>query len=127
MQPRRAILVDGSRLLRDLIKRILETKAGFDVVHELDGLDELSSVLNTTKVGWTFFVLSHNLEISEEQKIELLVKHPSLRMVLIRVDGNHMDMEWLAHGHKDLTEMTLDDITLLLRKEFHAMEGSRKS
>lgn len=117
MQPRQAIIVDGSRILRDLIKRILETKAGFDVVHELDDLQDVATTLNKEDAGWVFFVLSHEPDVSEAQKIELLVKHPFLRMVFIRVDGGHIDMEWLVYEHKDLTGMTLEELTQQLREE----------
>lgn len=120
MQPRRAILVDGSRILRDLIRRVLETKAGFEVVDELSNLEELSSSLARAETEWAFLILSPNLEISKRQTVEILVEHPSLRIILIRMDEGRIEMEWLVRGHKDLTEMTLDEITLVIQKELHS-------
>ena len=120
MQPRRAILVDGSRILRDLIRRVLETKAGFEVVDELSNLEELSSSLARAETEWAFLILSPNLEISKRQTVEILVEHPSLRIILIRMDEGRIEMEWLVRGHKDLTEMTLDEITLVIQKEIHS-------
>ena len=120
MQPRRAILVDGSRILRDLIRRVLETKAGFEVVDELSNLEELSSSLARAETEWVFLILSPNLEISKRQTVEILVEHPSLRIILIHMDEGRIEMEWLVRGHKDLTEMTLDEITLVIQKEIHS-------
>ena len=120
MQPRRAILVDGSRILRDLIRRVLETKAGFEVVDELSNLEELSSSLARAETEWAFLILSPNLEISKRQTVEILVEHPSLRIILIRMDEGRIEMEWLVRGHKDLTEMTLDEIALVIQKELHS-------
>ena len=120
MQPRRAILVDGSRILRDLIRRVLVTKAGFEVVDELSNLEELSSSLARAETEWVFLILSPNLEISKRQTVEILVEHPSLRIILIRIDEGRIEMEWLVRGHKDLTEMTLDEITLVIQKEIHS-------
>ena len=120
MQPRRAILVDGSRILRDLIRRVLVTKAGFEVVDELSNLEELSSSLARAETEWAFLILSPNLEISKRQTVEILVEHPSMRIILIRMDEGRIEMEWLVRGHKDLTEMTLDEITLVIQKEIHS-------
>lgn len=120
MQPRRAILVDGSRILRDLIRRVLETKAGFEVVDELSNLEELSSSLARAETEWAFLILSPNLEISKRHTVEILVEHPSMRIILIRMDEGRIEMEWLVRGHKDLTDMTLDEITLVIQKELHS-------
>lgn len=120
MQPRRAILVDGSRILRDLIRRVLETKVGFEVVDELGNLEELSSSLARAETEWAFLILSPNLEISKRQTVEILVEHPSLRIILIRMDEGRIEMEWLIRGYKDLTEMTLDEIALVIQKELHS-------
>ncbi|MFZ5856912.1 MAG: hypothetical protein ACOYZ6_08780 [Chloroflexota bacterium] len=120
MQPRRAILVDGSRILRDLIRRVLETKAGFEVVDEIGTLEELSSSLARAETEWAFLILSPNLEISKRQTVEILVEHPSLRIILLRMDEGRIEMEWLIHGYKDLTEMTLDEIALEIQKELHS-------
>ena len=120
MQPRRAILVDGSRILPDLIRRVLETKVGFEVVDELGNLEELSSSLARAETEWAFLILSPNLEISKRQTVEILVEHPSLRIILIRMDEGRIEMEWLIRGYKDLTEMTLDEIALVIQKELHS-------
>ena len=120
MQSRRAILVDGSRILRDLIRRVLKTKAGFEVVDELSNLEELSSSLARAETEWAFLILSPNLEISKRQTVEILVEHPSLRIILIRMDEGRIKMEWWIRGHKDLTDMTLDEIALVIQKEPHS-------
>jgi len=121
-QPRRAILVDGSRLIRDIIKRVIEKSAGFEVVRELSGMQELPAAIIDTNVEWVFTIVTSNHEIPEILKNELFFKHPTLRIVGLWVDGSHVKVEWLGRQHRDLTGLTLNEITHLLREELQELK-----
>jgi len=123
MQLQRAILVNGSRLMRDFIKRVIEKHAGFQVIKELDDPQELASAIEGLDLEWVFFILSTDQIIPEHQKLDMLVAHPKLRMVILRMNENHIEMEWLARGHKNLTEMSLDELTHILRKELDTLQN----
>jgi hypothetical protein len=120
MQARRAILVNGSRLMRELVKRAIEKRAGFKVVKELSEIQELSSDIKDTNAEWAFLIFTSTQEIPDNQKIELLLENPALQTFVLRVGDEHIDLEWLAHEHKDITGMTLDELTHLLRQELRS-------
>ena len=121
METRRAILVDGSRLMRELVRRIIEKSAGFEVVRELSNVQELPAAITDTNVEWVFTIVTSNHEIPEILKNELFFKHPTLRIVGLWVDGSHVKVEWLGRQHKDLTGLTLNEITHLLREELQEL------
>jgi hypothetical protein len=122
MQSRRAILVDGSRLTRELVKRVIERNAGFEVVKELGDVREIPAAVTETNVEWVFVTLASNQEIPEHLKAELFLRHPTLRIVGLWVDGGHVNVEWLGRQHKDLTGLTFDELTHLLRDELQTLQ-----
>lgn len=116
MQPQRAVLVNRSRLMRELVKRMIERTSGFEVIREIGDIRELTSAIDAN-VEWAFVILMPGREIPESLKVELFLKHPALRLVGLWVDGSHARLEWLARQHVDLTGLTLDDLNRLLLDE----------
>jgi hypothetical protein len=124
MQSQRAILVVESRLMRELVRRVIEKKVGFEVIRELADVQELPSAIIDTGAEWVFVILLPNREIPESLKIELL-KHPTLRMIGLWIDGSHVRMDWLVHEQKNLTGETLEELTRLLRQELHTFQNMK--
>jgi hypothetical protein len=108
--------------MRELVKRVIEKRMGFEVIRELVDVQELPSAIMDTDAEWVFVILPSNQEIPESLKIELFLKHPTLRIVGLWKDGSHVKMDWLVHEQKNLTGLTLDELTRLLRQELHAFQ-----
>lgn len=125
MQSQRAILVVSSRLLRELVKRAIEKNTGLEVIRDLADIHELSSAVMETNAQWAFVILSSNQEIPENLKIDLFSKHPELRIVGLWISDSHVKIEWLAREQKDITGMTLDELTRLLREELHNVQATK--
>lgn len=121
----RAILVDGSRLMRDLLRRVIEKLTNIDIVKEVDSLEKLPSIMGTIEVDWLFIVMLPEQAIPEEPIAGLLMMHPKLRIVSIWIDGSHVRTEWLGHHERDFIGMTLDQLTGLLQKEMWSDSSSR--
>ena len=120
MQPERVILVNGSRLLRDLIKRVIKKYTDCEIERELSELDELPYIINTTKTGWLFVVLPPDESLPENLMTELLLHHPTLRILSFWTDGSHVNMEWLGRQRRDFTGLTLEELAHLLHQEIWA-------
>lgn len=124
MQSQRAILVNGSRLLRELVKRVIENHAGFEITRELADVQELPLAITETDAKWVFVILSLAEEIPEHLKVELFLEHPTLKIVGLWMDDGHVRIEWLTREQKDLTGITLDVLTGLLREELKNIQAA---
>jgi len=111
MQSRRAILVSGSRLLREIVRHVIENKMGFAVVRELSGAEELSTAILETKAEWIIFLVSSRHEISQAQRIELFANHQRLRIINLWADTGRIHMEWMEHTQAEFTGHTLDELS----------------
>lgn len=119
MQTRRAILVDGSRLMRDFIRRVLENNAGFEVVRELNSLQELSASHQVIDENWIFVVLAPVQKIPNQLMIESLLKNPSVKIVGIWLGEDRIQAEWVTRHEKDLTDLNLGEFVQFLEQELN--------
>lgn len=117
MDSRHAILVNGSRLMRELIRRVIEKNAGFEVVRELSDLQELPEVAQSTNTNWIFVVLLLGQKIPDDIKVELLLRLPSVKIIGLRVDDGYVHAEWMMHQERDFTGMKLEDFVNFLVHE----------
>ena len=120
MQPERVILVNGSRLLRDLLKSVIKKFTDFEIERELSEPDELLSIIKETKAGWLFIVLPPDESLPEDLVTKLLLHNPTLRILSFWTDGSHVNMEWLGRQRRDFTELTLEELAQLLHQELWA-------
>lgn len=118
------ILVNGSRLLRELVKRVIEKDTGFEVIAELGNALELPSAIMKTNAEWVFLILLPGQEIPEKLKVSLLLKHQTLRIVGLWVDSGRVRIDWMGHEQKEFTEVTLSEFTRLLRQELDAFQNT---
>jgi len=112
--------------MREIIKRVIEQRAGFAVVRELGDVQELPPVVMETGVEWIFSTIAPGQEIPEDLKNELFLHHPTLHIVGLWMDGGHLEVEWLGRQHKELTGFTLDELTDLLRQELQTFRGANE-
>ena len=122
MMSQRAILVSGSRLMRELIRNVIEKRSGFEVIRELDSMQDLPSAITETNADYLFVMLPLGKEMPETWKSEVFLRKPTLKIVGLWVDGSHVRLEWLAREQKDFTGSTLDELTRFLRDELHSIQ-----
>jgi len=125
MQPQRAVIVNGVRLVREMIKQVIERSSEIEVIKEIGEMQELASAIIETNATWAFVILLPDHEIPENMKFELFLKYPTLRLVGLWVDGSHVRLEWHGRGPRELTSPTLDELTRLLKEEIQkGLSGS---
>ena len=121
MESQRAILAGGSRLIRDLLRRAIKQNSGIETVRELDSYQQLPSVVTETDAGYVFVIIQPEDKIPESLKDELFSRKADLKIVGLWVDGSHINLEWLAHEHKNFTGSTLEELIRFLREELRGM------
>lgn len=117
MPVQRAILVDGSRFVRELLKRVIEKNPDIEVIREVNGLDRLPAVLNETNPDWLFVVLSPENDLPGNFSDQLLAAHPTLRIIVFWTDGSHVKMEWLGRKEREIDGNALTHLTNLFQQE----------
>ena len=111
MQSRRAILVNGSRLMREIVTYLIEKKMGFNVIRELRDVDELPGAILETEADWIFVLFPSKHNFHGAQRIDLLAHYPHLRIILWEESGE-ITMERTGRTPNEFTGNTLDELNL---------------
>jgi hypothetical protein len=118
MPVHRAILVDGSRLVREMLRRVLDNIPNFEVIAEVNDWEDLPAVMHGTNADWLFVVLSPEKNLPENITNDLFLVQPKLRIIAFWTDGSHVKAEWLGRKERDFTGLNLSQLTNLLNQEF---------
>jgi chemotaxis response regulator CheB len=113
MQPRRIIMVNGSRFLQEMLKRVIEKTPGLQVVDEINDLARLSSAIEQTGAQWVVVSYPPNGEMPKAVESSLAA-HPSVRVLAVAADGSHIKMKWVESHEKVLDDLSLDELIAVL-------------
>jgi hypothetical protein len=94
MQSRKIIMVDGSRFLREMLKRVIAKTPGLQLVDEITDLASLSSVIEQTGAQWMVVSYPPNGKLPEAVESSLAT-HPSVRVLALAADGSQVKMKWM--------------------------------
>jgi hypothetical protein len=113
MQPRRIIMVNGSRFLQEMLKRVIEKTPGLQVVDEINDLARLSSAIEQTGAQWVVVSYPPNGEMPKAVASSLAA-HPSVRVLAVAPDGSHVKMKWVESREEILDDLSLDELIAVL-------------
>jgi hypothetical protein len=94
MQSHRIIMVDGSRFLRELLKRVIAKTPGLQLVDEINDLARLSPAIEQTGAQWVVVSYPPNGKLPEAIEFSLAA-HPSVRVLALATDGSQVKMKWV--------------------------------
>jgi hypothetical protein len=113
MQPRRIIMVSGSRFLQEMLKRVIAKTPGLQLVDEITDLAMLSSAIERTDAQWV--VVSYPPKGKLPEAVEsALAAHPSVRVLAVAADGSHVKMKWVESREEILDDLSLDELIAVL-------------
>jgi hypothetical protein len=116
MQPRRIILANESRFLRELLKRVIDKVPGVQIVAEVTDVTTLSATIEETNARWV--IVSLPVDSERPGVIEsLLTAHPSIRVLAVGTDGSQVRMRWLEPRERNLDSSSLEDLIAILGDE----------
>ena len=116
MPEQRIVLANGSRLLRDMLKRILFKSENLEVVREVTDQRELPSVLEHSNPEWVIVSLSFDNGIPSWVDNYMAV-HPSVRFMAVAMDGSKVKMKWLEIHEQELNGLSLSDLIHILENK----------
>lgn len=116
MSEQRIVLASGSRLLRDMLKRILFKSDHLEVVREVADQRELPSVIEHTQPEWVILSLSYDNGVPAWVD-SFIASHPSVRFMALAADGSKVKMKWLEVHEQELNGLSLSDLIQILESK----------
>lgn len=122
MTKQRIILANSSRLLREMLNRILRKTDSLKVVREVSDQKELPDAIQQDDAEWLIMSLPEDEKMPEWVDVYMM-EHPSLHILTVSPDGGRVRLRWLESHEEDLVDPSLDDLILVLEREpGHAWE-----
>jgi hypothetical protein len=116
MSEQRIVLANGSRLLRDMLKRVLFKSDHLEVVREVTDQKELPSVIEHTRAEWVILSLSYDNGVPAWVD-GFMATHPSVRFMAVAADGSKVKMKWLEVHEQELNSLSLNDLIHILENK----------
>jgi len=112
----RIILANGSRLLREMLNRILHKAEHLNVVQEVTDHTKLPSAIEQQDAEWV--IVSLPTEDAAPGWIDTYMRrHPYIRFLTVSVDGRSIKMKWLESHEADLSDLSLPELIHILKSD----------
>jgi hypothetical protein len=114
MPEQRIVLATTSRLLRDMLRRILHKAEDLEVLGEVTDLRDLHAVIENSRPAWVILSLPYDERFPGWVE-SYVVQHPSVRFLAIASDGSKIKMKWLQIREQELNGLSLRDLLGILQ------------
>ena len=116
MPEQRIILANGSRLLRDMLKRVLLKSTNLGMVREVTDQKELPSAIESSNPAWVIVSLAFDDGIPSWVD-NFVAMHPSVRFMAVASDGSKVKMKWLEVHEQELNGLSLSEFIHILENK----------
>lgn len=116
MATKRVILATGSRLLREMLQRVINRADKLEVVQEILRHEELPSAIERLDPAWVIISLPANQNTSGWINT-CMADYPSVRFILVSPEDNRIKMRWQRSYEEDLTDLSLRDFIHILEMD----------
>jgi DNA-binding NarL/FixJ family response regulator len=116
MLTKRVILANSSRLLREMLHRVIEKADHLEVVQELPNDEHLLSAIRTHDPDWV--ILSAPYDQNTHHWINTgMTDHPSVRFLFLSARNGTSEIKWQTQVEEDLTNLSLEGFIGILEKD----------
>jgi hypothetical protein len=116
MATKRIILANGSRLLREMLQRVINKSNNLEVVQDLPNQEELPSAIEQFGPEWVIVSLPFGNSVHDWIDM-CMARYPSVRFILLSPGNNSIKMKWQTSYEADLTNLSLTDFIHILEKD----------
>jgi DNA-binding NarL/FixJ family response regulator len=113
MSEQRIILANGSRLLREMLNRILLKTENLEVVKEITDRDTLPTAIEEPDAEWVIMSLPVDNKLPEWTD-NYIIDHPHVRFMAVAADGSWVKTKWLESHEEELDNLSLKDLIHIL-------------
>jgi len=113
MSDQRIILANSSRLVREMLNRILRKTKNLEVVQEITDHENLPTEIEKSDAEWVIMSLPTDHTMPEWVDT-YIVDHPRIRFMAVANDGSWVKTKWLESHEEDLDNLSLKDLVHIL-------------
>jgi hypothetical protein len=113
MEKQKIILINGSRLLRELLHIVIYKAEHLEVVQEIHDMELLPAAIHDTEADWVIISLALEKKIPDWVDT-YITSHPAVRFLVVSNDGSRIRMKWLESHEQDLDDLSLKELIQLL-------------
>lgn len=115
MSDQRIILANDSRLLREMLNRILLKADHLDVVQQVTNLEDLPAAIRQQDAEWIILSMPADNKIPDWTDA-YLQEHPFVKIMTVSPDGSKVKMKWLDKREQDFPNPTLQELINILEE-----------
>lgn len=116
MSTKRVILANGSRLLREMLHRVIDKADHLEVVQELPDDEELPSVIARLDPEWVILSVPYNRN-THNWIHTCMAENPSVRFIFLSPESNTLKLKWQTACEEDLTNLSLKGLIDILETD----------
>lgn len=113
MPEQRIILANGSRLLHEMLNRILVKTKNLEIVREITDHRKLPTALEKSDAEWVIMSLPVEGALPEWTDT-YMVEHPDVRFMAVAADGSWVKTKWIESHEEELDNLSLKDLIHIL-------------
>ena len=118
----RIILVNGSRLLGDMLHTVIHRADHLKMVQEVGSHEELPSAIESSEAEWVIMSLPFDKGIPDWVD-HYIAKHPSMRFLAVFIGSGKVRLKWLEVHEEVLEDLSLDDLIHILEGHPQQIQG----
>jgi hypothetical protein len=113
---KRVILADGSRLVREMLHRVIDKAEYLQVVDEVPRHEGLHLSIRRFGPEWVIMSLPYTSHLRNWIDA-CLAEHPSVRFIFLSPQQNHIRIKWKTSREEVLSDLTLKEFINILEKD----------
>jgi hypothetical protein len=122
MCAQRIILINGSRLLGDMLHNVIYRADHLETVQEVSSHEELPSAIERSEAEWVVMSLPFDKRIPDWVD-RYIAKHPSMRFLAVFIGSGKVRLKWLEVHEEVLEDLSLDDLIHILEGHPQQIQG----
>ena len=112
----RVILADGSRLVREMLHRVIDKAEHLQVVDEVSDHEGLHLSIKRFDPEWVIVSLPYGGPVRNWVDA-CMTDHPTVRFVFLSPNQNNIQMKWDLSYEEEYSDLTLKEFIQILEKD----------
>ena len=113
MSDQRIILATDSRLLREMLNRILIKAEHLEIVQQVADHENLPAALKEQDAEWIILTMPADNKVPDWADT-YIIEHPFASIMSVSHDGGRVRMKWLDKREQDIVEPSLQQLINIL-------------
>jgi hypothetical protein len=109
----RIILINGSRLLGDMLYKVICRAEHLEMVQEVNSYEELPAAIENTEAEWVLISLPFDISFPHWVD-DHIATHPYMRFLAIFIGSGKVRLKSLSSPEEQLEDPSLDDLIHIL-------------